>query len=448
VAWAFVVGFAGGWRPVYCVGIGPWVAAVALLSFGQLGSAAPLTSRLERGGRSRFAAPMLVEIARASQRRLHVLSLVLFIACHDTLAPGQPDSSDRDGTDTGPDSADTGADETGGGDTAPDDTGPACAETIWETGSHAIDHGGVERRFRVYLPSTYDPTVPAPLVLAFHGWGGDAGEFLDDEVVSAEADARGYVLIAPVGLGPEEAGRPAASWSFRGSTTGLDGDGLSPEVPDDSTDICDDDATPDYTYPSCGGVAQNGCSWTQCTDDDVDFVVDLVAEASRNLCIDTARVYAVGGSNGGMFTWELGQNEASASTFRAIAPIIGLPHRAYLEPPARPEGMPVLLVTGTRDRTVPPGDWEDPSFTTTSDGDIYYYTGATAITRVWAEAAGCSTTAAASPVDVGVLDLDCRSYCPDGDGLPPVLDCRASTGHTYNFSWSWPLVLDFFDHAV
>jgi hypothetical protein len=102
-----------------------------------------------------------------------VLSLVLFIACHDTLAPSQPDSSDRDGTDTGPDSADTGADDTEGSDTAPDDTGPACAETIWETGPHAIDHGGVERRFRVYLPSTYDPTVPAPLLLAFHGWGGD-----------------------------------------------------------------------------------------------------------------------------------------------------------------------------------------------------------------------------------------------------------------------------------
>jgi poly(3-hydroxybutyrate) depolymerase len=177
----------------------------------------------------------------------------------------------------------------------------------------------------------------------------------------------------------------------------------------------------------------------------VDFVVDLVAEASRNLCVDTSRVYAVGGSNGGMFTWELGQNDVSAGVFRAIAPIIGLPHRGYLAPPAQPEGMPVLLVTGTRDRTVPPGEWEDPSFTTTSDGDRYYYTGATAITRVWAEAAGCSTATAASPVDVGVPDLDCRSYCPDGGGLPPVLDCRAAMGHIYDFSWSWPLVLQFFD---
>lgn len=189
-------------------------------------------------------------------------------------------------------------------------------------------------------------------------------------------------MVAPDGLGPDEPGHPASSWSFRGSTTGLDGDAQNAEVAGDSTDICDDARTTDNAYPSCAAVAENGCSWTQCEDDDVDFAVALVAEAARSLCIDTGRIYAVGGSNGGMFTWELGQNEVSAGTFRAIAPIIGLPHRGYLSPPARGGGTPVLLITGTRDRTVPPGAWEDPSFTTTSDGDAYYYTGATAITRV------------------------------------------------------------------
>ncbi len=320
-----------------------------------------------------------------------------------------------------------------------------CAATAWTSGTYTLDHGGVERQFQVYVPSSYDPTIPAPMVLAFHGWGGDGGEFLDDPTVTGEADARGYVLVAPDGLGPEERGHPAASWSFRGSTTGLDGDGLNANVVGDSTDICDDALTTDYGYPSCDGLAQNGCSWTQCEDDDVDFVVALVTEASQNLCIDAGRVYAVGGSNGGMFTWELGQNEVSAGTFRALAPIIGLPHRGYLAPPAQAGGIPVLLITGTRDQTVPPGEWEDAGFTTTSDGDTYYYTGATAITRVWAESAGCSTAADATPVEVGVPDLDCRSYCRGDAPLPPVLDCRAVMGHTYDFSWSWPFVLDFFD---
>jgi polyhydroxybutyrate depolymerase len=354
------------------------------------------------------------------------LSLFQLLACGDPAPKGaRPvDTADREAIDT---------------------AAPGCASSLWTSGSYTVDHGGVRRAFRVYVPSSYDATVPAPLVLAFHGWGGDAGEFLDDPTVTAEADARGFVLIAPDGLGPEEAGHPAASWSFRGSTAGLDGDGLNPQVAGDTTDICDDARTTDYDYPSCAGVAENGCSWTQCQDDDLDFALSLVAMASENLCIDEARVYAVGGSNGGMFTWEIGQNEASAGAFRAIAPLIGLPHRGYLSPPGRADGMPVLLITGTRDRTVPPGAWEDGAFTTTSDGDVYYYTGATAITRVWAEALGCSTAVAAAPVDVGLPDIDCRSYCAGGEAWPPVLDCRAEMGHTYDLQWSWPLVLDFFD---
>jgi poly(3-hydroxybutyrate) depolymerase len=352
-----------------------------------------------------------------------------------------------DGADA-PRPSDTGREATAdSGDT--DEVSPAdCAATSWSSGDYTLDHGGVPRQFQVYVSSSYSPTTPAPLVVAFHGWGGDGGEFLDDATVRAEADARGYVVVAPDGLGPNEPGAPAASWSFRGSTTGLDGDGLNAAVAGDSADTCDDARTTDYDYPSCAGVAQNGCSWTHCQDDDVDFVVALVTTAAENLCIDTERVYAVGGSNGGMFTWELGQNEASAETFRALAPIIGLPHRGYLSPPARAGGTPVLLITGTRDRTVPPGPWEDAGFTTTSDGDTFYYTGATAITRVWAEAAGCATAEAAAPVDVGDVgapDLECRSYCAQDGALPAVLDCRAQMGHTYAFRWSWPLVMDFFD---
>ena len=105
----------------------------------------------------------------------------------------------------------------------------------------------------------------------------------------------------------------------------------------------------------------------------------------------------------------------------------------------------MLLITGSQDRTVPPGDWEDPTYTTTTDGDMYYYTGATAITQVWAEASGCDAGSPAASVDVGVSEVECRSYCSGGESWPPVLDCRSDMGHTYQFGWSWPLVLEFFD---
>lgn len=157
-----------------------------------------------------------------------------------------------------------------------------------------------------------------------------------------------------------------------------------------------------------------------------------------------------------MFTWELGQNSESAPIFRAIAPLIGLPHRGYLDPPGKPDGMPVLVITGVRDTTVPPGAWEDSRFTTTSDSDRYYYTGASAITRRWGAANSCPYhgTPAVS-FNAGSTRADCRTYCGGsapgwsggsvGSGWPKVLDCRAMMGHTYEFGWAWKLILDFFD---
>lgn len=325
--------------------------------------------------------------------------------------------------------------------------GAACAASSWSSGDYVFEQQGVERAFRVRVPANYDSAVSHPLIVAFHGWGGDEGEFLDNATVQREADQRGYVVVAPLGLGKEEPGNRLSSWSFQGSTTGLDGDGVNSSVPGDSSDICDDDSTTDYTYPSCDGTAENGCSWTHCTVDDVTFANALVAEVSENLCIDAKRVFAVGGSNGGMFAWDLGRNAASAAVFKGVAAIIGLPHRGFLDPPVAEGGMPAISVTGLRDRTVPPGDWDQDTYTTTSDGDVYYYTGASAITRVWAEAQGCDTTVPAAPFDVGSPEFDCRawSYCQSESNWPPVLDCRSDRGHTYGLGQSWPLILEFFD---
>ena len=332
-------------------------------------------------------------------------------------------------------------------DAESNDVDASCVASQWESGNYTVQQGEIERQFRVRLPEGYDPGKRHPLAVVFHGWGGGQGEFLNDVVVRAESDQRGYVLVAPLGLGEEEAGKQPASWSFSGSTTGLDGDGLNAAVDGDTVAICNDDETNDYTYPSCDGVAANGCSWTQCTADDVAFAADLVAEVSANLCIDAQRVYAVGGSNGGMYVWDLGRDSRTAEIFTAVAAIIGLPHRGFLDPPVLEGGMPAISVTGTRDRTVPPGEWEQQTFTTTSDGDVYHYTGASAITRVWAEAQGCDTSVPAAPVDVGVPNAECRgwSYCQTESQWPPVLDCRADMGHTYRLNWSWPLILDFFE---
>jgi poly(3-hydroxybutyrate) depolymerase len=312
-----------------------------------------------------------------------------------------------------------------------------CDSDGWSSGTYTMDYGNVTRTFRVHVPRGYNRNAPAPLVTIFHGWGGNENDFLGNKKFRSEADKRGYILVAPRGLGSGTPDHSFNSWSFSGSTTGEDGD---------TGKICDDTITPDYSYGSCADFKQNSCSWTQCQQDDVAFTVALVNWIGENLCVDEDRVFASGGSNGGMFTWELGQNPISAPSFRAIAPLIGLPHRGYLNAQGKSAEMPVILITGTRDTTVPPGDWDDPGYTITSNGnDRYYYTGATAITETWAAAHGCDIDQNAVSFDVGVRKADCRTFCSGDPGWPRVLDCRARMGHSYSLNWSWKLILNFFD---
>ena len=333
-----------------------------------------------------------------------------------------------------------------------------CGKTLASPINRITDQN-VSRTYRIFVPSRYRPYVAYPLVVVFHGWGGDENEFLSDKNVTTLADERGYIVVAPRGLGSAAPDLARNSWSFRGSMSGLAGtteDGDAHTLGAPAAAICNAAHTPNFTYPSCKNVARNTCSWTQCQTDDVAFTLALVKEIESKLCVDTARVFAAGGSNGGMFTWELGQNPASAPTFRAIASLIGLPHRGYLEGPGKAGAMPVLVITGTHDTTVPPGDWESTSYTTTSDGDVYYYTGASAIVRSWGTANSCPYQGKpAAPFEAGITLADCRTYCGDsaqgwsggsaGVGWPKVLDCRAAMGHTYEFSWAWKLILDFFD---
>lgn len=305
------------------------------------------------------------------------------------------------------------------------------------SGTYQFADGDLNRTYRTHVPAGLDPDKPAPAVLIFHGWGEDENAFLDVPVVTAEADRRGFVLAAARGTGAEGGDESYNSFTFKGSASGIGGDGLP---------ICSGAET-NYSYASCGpvgeGVAMNGCSWTHCQSDDKNLVSALISELGQTACIDLDRVFLTGGSNGGMFTWDMGQTPQAAGQLRAIAPLIGLPHRGYLDGPGRADGLPVLSITGLDDPTVPPGDWGDDGFTTTKDSDLYHYTGATAIIGAWAGAHGCEGEQL--KVDFGAGGIECRSPCAaDGSGLPPVIDCRAPMAHDYDLDRTWPMIMDFF----
>ena len=317
----------------------------------------------------------------------------------------------------------------------------ATSGLLTASDTYTMPFNDINRTFRLHVPKNYNSASPSPVIIVFHGWGGTQNEFLANATVKSQADQRGYIVVAPLGLGSGSPDSSHNSWSFSGSTTGLDGDdgsGIEGAV-------CDYTKTANYNYSSCGAIEQNTCAWTQCQQDDVAFTKALVDHINSKMCIATDHVFASGGSNGGMLTWELGQNPLTAPLFRAIAPIIGLPHRGYLAAQGKNEALPVLLITGKSDPTVPPGAWDDTSFTTTTDGDFFYYAGATGITKTWAQALGCDVSTNAVAFDDSYEETDCRTYCSNDQGWPRVLDCRANMAHDYQLSWSWKLVMDFFD---
>ena len=50
---------------------------------------------------------------------------------------------------------------------------------------------------RIFVPPHYQTGTAYPLVMAFHGWGGDENEFLGDRNVTIPADERGYIGQSP-----------------------------------------------------------------------------------------------------------------------------------------------------------------------------------------------------------------------------------------------------------
>lgn len=311
-------------------------------------------------------------------------------------------------------------------------------------GELKFQHNGYERRYYMHIPTNYDNSQPSKLVMLFHGWGYSGLEWGEGKgwgAISAvpAANAHNYILIAPTGLTDSRWGSDSScdngngycSWNGFGSTKspGADGQTCNPN-----------NQRNDYCYRDTCGSCDDICWWTHCQDD-VDFVVTLLDLVSEKVCVDPSNVFAGGESNGGMFTWELGMDSRSASRFAALSPTIGLPHRGFIRVPAV-QPMPILVSTGNNDRTVPPGNNNDP-WTEASDG--FYYVTARTATKEWANAHGCNTNVSPTPYNTdydGQRGLTCTSYSSNCDQV--IVDCRQNGGHVVQ-SYIPDLMLGFFN---
>lgn len=179
-----------------------------------------------------------------------------------------------------------------------------------ERGVHVARHldvGGVERSYKEYLPASYGTTA-APVVIQLHGYLSGADGQIAMSAIESTAEAGGFVVLSPQGTGAHP------FWN----------------------------AVPHADLP-----------------DDVGFVRTLIDDVVAQRCVDPARVYVVGMSNGAFLASRVACD--LADRVAGVAAVAGL-----LDPqpcsPARP--VPVLAVHGTGDRFVPADGSHGPALDT------------------------------------------------------------------------------------
>lgn len=156
---------------------------------------------------------------------------------------------------------------------------------------YTIQHDGLERMYRIHVPTGYDPAQPAPMLVALHGGVGNMDFEADDSKYGliTKSDREGFVAVFPNGYSKLKSGK-LATWNAGNC---------------------------------CGGARDNDV-------DDVGFIRQVVGEVAGRLNIDRKRIYATGMSNGGMMAYRLACD--APDLFAAIAPVAGTDNTRHCTP--------------------------------------------------------------------------------------------------------------------
>jgi polyhydroxybutyrate depolymerase len=189
-----------------------------------------------------------------------------------------------------------------GGSDGPDTAEPPVRCTALGAGDHnlTLDHDGQVRSYVVHVPPLY-AGAQVPLVIDLHGLTSNANQQEGISGWRAKADQQGFLAVYPNGLD--------ASWN--------------------GGSLC------------CGTSRANGV-------DDEGFIRAIVGRMQEEGCLDPARVYATGLSNGGAMSHLLACR--AADVFAATAPV-SMGNGTVPCTPSRP--ISVVMFRGTSDVLVP-----------------------------------------------------------------------------------------------
>ncbi|HEX4348679.1 MAG TPA: alpha/beta fold hydrolase, partial [Vicinamibacterales bacterium] len=188
---------------------------------------------------------------------------------------------------------------------APPRPSPGCTANGSATSATInLTFGGTARTYDLHVPSAAG-AGPRPLVVNLHGYFGSSAQQEGLTSMNALADTEGFFVAYPQGLGS-----PA-----------------------------------DWNAGACCSAASEG------DRDDVGFLNAVIDDIAAKSCVDLARVYSIGFSNGGMMTYRLVCQDSQR--FAAAASVSGSAVVPLDDTCAPTHPMPLMHVHGNADPLVP-----------------------------------------------------------------------------------------------
>ncbi len=209
-----------------------------------------------------------------------------------------------------------------------------------------IDVDGRQRECLLHLPER--SAAALPLVVMFHGMGGNAEWTAEETGWSSYADREGFAVVYPEGLTSD----PSKSAKF-------------------------------LTNPPFWHDGSHGPSDRQEQEADLQFVSALLDAILERFPIDRERIFATGFSNGAGMTFAVAAR--MAERFTAVAPVAG---HCWIEWPRPSRPVPTFYMVGDVDPMIPlaGGRVRSPW------GQVRQKPSVAESLRKWARAIGCDET--------------------------------------------------------
>jgi polyhydroxybutyrate depolymerase len=250
-----------------------------------------------------------------------------------------------------------------------------------------LDHQGHRRFFLLHVPPQAADGRPLPLVLNFHGGGGEPRAHEAWSGMDALADRAGFIVVYPAGYSRRGApGRSFLTWNAG----------------------------------NCCGPALDDAS------DDVGFVRQVLIETNARVAVDATRVYATGMSNGAMMSYRVARE--LSDRIAAIAPVSGA---SDVPPPPGAQPVPVLHFHSVDDPRAPYAGGEGPPFPFTERR--VRHPSVEAVISLWAAHNGCAATPTTGETRTSPRGHKATriAYATCTSGMPVVLWRLQGSGHVW-----------------